>query len=282
MEGSGDLLGERPLEAAQVGHQVIEVDEGLRRHPGARIDDAHLMALSDARHDRCRLGGESRAMVLAGRVELDQRVLGHEEDDRGPRAAREPGKHGVEHPRPRALLGEGRTRRTLPREFQVAVTADLQVVHESREGRRGPPGSVCDLDPLALAAVYVVEERARAREVLREGSGVRAAREAVLERSAGELAEAVERPKRAYPSVDPLDGGVARLDPARPADAEQASGLAGERARRGAEQIRRSHREDDELRVQAPEVTDERLLVAEAGPEDAKIHHAGVTSRREP
>ena len=118
--------------------------------------------------------------------------------------------------------------------------------------------------------------------MLREGSGVRAAREAVLERSAGELAEAVERPKRAYPSVDPLDGGVARLDPARPADAEQASRLAGERARRGAEQIRRSHREDDELRVQAPEVTDERLLVAQAGPEDAKIHHAGVTRRREP
>jgi len=36
-------------------------------------------------------------------------------------------------------------------------------------------------------------------------------------------------------SVDPLDGGVARRDPARPADAEQASRLAGERARRGAE-----------------------------------------------
>src|SRR5439155_3897629 len=107
------------------------------------------------------------------------------------------------------------------------------------------------------AAVHVVEERARTREVLREGSGVRGAREAVLERSGGELAEAVQRPKRRYPSIDPLDGGIARLDPARPADAEQASRLAGERARRGAEQIRRSHREDDERRAQPPEVTDE-------------------------
>src|SRR6187455_431147 len=80
--GTDDLLGERHLEAADVGKQVQEVHERLGRHPMPAVDHANAMPGRDALDDRGGLVGESDAVVAAVAIEIEQRVLRHEHDDR--------------------------------------------------------------------------------------------------------------------------------------------------------------------------------------------------------